>query len=156
MDTPVPPKKVIDKRSNSTLIQETLTNRQRLTAYEKRTEKVPVELDMEPELPEPVEYLINILYDVGPILSGATDLRALQYSDLQAWVSVCSIKLEGWEARLILNFSHLYLGQFQKTRDGGPVPQIDPTSEDNRLVVANKLRTILDSRVKSTRTKRKR
>ncbi len=155
MDTPVPPKKINDRRSTTNLVQETLTNRQRLNNYEKRTEKSSVELSEEPEPPESFEYLITILYDIGPILSGATDLRALQYTDLEAWKNVCSIKLEGWEARLILNFSYLYLGQYQKTRSGASVPQLDPTSVDNRVVVANKLRTILDSRVKSTR-KRKR
>ncbi len=154
MDTPVPRKKINDKRTESQ--DEALTNRQRLVNYEKRTEKIPVELASEPESPEYLDYLISILYDVGPILSGATDLRSLQYTDLQAWVTVCGIKLEGWEARLLLSFSNLYLGQFQKARDGGSAPQLDPISEDNRQAVDHKLRTILDGRVRSSRKRKKR
>lgn len=117
-------------------------------------DKSTVELSLEPEQPEKLSYLVNILYDVGPILSGAMDLRSLQYSDLQAWISVCGIQLEGWEARLILRFSNIYLDQYQKAREGGPVPQLDPTSDENRRSVASKIISILDSRVKSTRRKK--
>lgn len=133
-----------------------LTNRQRLLQYEEKTDKATVELSSEPEQPELITYLITILYDIGPVLSGAMDLRSLQYPDIQAWENVCGIKLDGWEARTILRFSNVYLSQFQKARDGGPVPHLGPITEEKRQLVSDKIRMIFDARVKSTRVKGRR
>jgi len=51
-----------------------------------------------PEAPESLEYLIEIYHSVN---TG----EALTFTEIKAWVDLTGVRLEGWEAKLLIRMN---------------------------------------------------
>jgi len=66
--------------------------------------------DYQPDMP-PVdaEYLLGILWEVGPVLSSGGYPCAITHEELRAWQANIGVTLQPWEIRFLHRLSALYL-----------------------------------------------
>lgn len=62
----------------------------------------------------PVPYLTDWLFEIGPVLSGGMGARPLELGDLPAWEHFTGIELDAWEARTIVRLSAAFSAQRHK------------------------------------------
>ena len=67
--------------------------------------------DAQPDIPAagPGAYLVDHLFDAGPLVSTGQGSAALSWRDMAAWQSGTGIELQPWEARIVRALSHVYL-----------------------------------------------
>lgn len=72
-----------------------------------------------PEMPEIVagRYLIDYLFDVGPVVSGSMGSGPVTSKNLIPWMEEQGLSLQPWEARFIRRLSQEYLAESQKATD---------------------------------------
>ena len=102
----------------------------------------------QPDLP-PVglgAYLLEHLFDAGPLISTGQGSAALNWRDLAAWQVGTGIELQPWEARIVRALSHVYLGSATAAKHPDcPAPYAEAPAPDQRTRVANSLRAIFAS-----------
>lgn len=68
----------------------------------------------EPDMPEcDAMHIIEYLFELGPIMSGAMSGAALTHSEIAAWQSNTGVRLQSWEARFLRQLSMDYLIESQ-------------------------------------------
>lgn len=68
----------------------------------------------------PVEagnYLVDYLFEVGPVMSGGMGAMVVTHEELQAWQRNTGIDLQPWEARGLRRLSAEYLGESRRGED---------------------------------------
>jgi hypothetical protein len=104
--------------------------------------------DAQPDIPPAGlgAYLLEHLFDAGPIVNTAQGSAALGWQDLQAWQHGTGIELQPWEARIVRALSHAYLGSAVAARAPDcPAPYTEAPTPDQRTHVANTLRSIFSA-----------
>lgn len=61
--------------------------------------------------PGPAEYLLDIFFDVGPVLYTPMGEAPFGYDQLVAWQSCSGVQLTPWEARILRDLSLAYAGE---------------------------------------------
>ena len=68
-------------------------------------------------------YLIQYLFDVGPIEAGGMGAAPLSHAEIQAWQCNTGIELTAWEAGMMRDLSKAYLSMsHDATRPSCPAP----------------------------------
>jgi len=71
-------------------------------------------------------YLIEYLFDVGPVTHGGMGDAPLSHLELNAWQQNIGIELQPWEVRVMHRLSLEYLSESQKaTAYDAPAPWTD-------------------------------
>lgn len=69
----------------------------------------------QPEMPEAdALYIIDYLFDVGPVMSGSMGTGPVTHGELRAYQENTGVELQPWEATFIRRLSAEYIGQSQK------------------------------------------
>ena len=98
--------------------------------------------DWEPDMP-PLDagaFLLGVLFEVGPVLSGAMGPAPLSHSELRAWMDNCGVELQPWEARALRRLSIDYLVE-SNTAEKADAPA--PWGDVGRLFNAANLRDMV-------------
>lgn len=101
--------------------------------------------DAQPDIPAagPGAYLVDHLFDAGPLVSTGQGSAALSWRDMAAWQSGTGIELQPWEARIVRALSHVYLSSAIAAKSPDcPAPYAEAPAPDQRTRVANSLRAI--------------
>jgi len=95
---------------------------------------------IQPELPpNPLPYITEWLFEVGPTSPGGMGPTAIGWRDLQAWQTLTGVDLMPWEARILRRLSVDFLHEAQDaTKPDHPAPWISET-ERNREAVSRKV-----------------
>lgn len=72
-----------------------------------------------PDMPpvECGEYLLNYLFEIGPVLHGGMGGIPLTNAEIDAWQRNMSIRLSPWESRALHHLSRIYLAEHQAASD---------------------------------------
>lgn len=68
---------------------------------------------------EYAEYLLNYLFEVGPILSDGMGSSKLTNTELRHWQDNIGLRLYPWEARFIVRLSGDYLAETHRATEYG-------------------------------------
>jgi hypothetical protein len=101
--------------------------------------------DAQPDIPAagPGAYLVDYLFDAGPLVSTGQGSAALSWRDMAAWQSGTGIELQPWEARIVRALSHVYLSSSIAAKHPDcPAPYAEAPAPDQRTRVANTIRSI--------------
>lgn len=86
-------------------------------------------------------YLLDHLFDAGPLVSTGQGSAALSWRDMAAWQSGTGIDLQPWEARIVRALSHVYLSSATAAKHPDcPAPYAEAPAPDERARVANTIR----------------
>lgn len=90
-------------------------DKQQASRFERATsDGVAIEFPwVEPEL----TYLLDYLYDVGPILRNTAGNAPLSCAELLAWERLAGVELQPWESKLLRRLSGEYLGMANRATD---------------------------------------
>lgn len=98
----------------------------------------------EPELP-PVDlgYLVEYLFEVGPVMQGGFGPVALTHGELRAWQDNVGLELQPWECRALIVLSKAYCAELAAATDPvAPAPWVPPeVAPVDRARVADSLRS---------------
>lgn len=87
------------------------------------------------------EYLINYLFEVGPVLSDSMGSARVTNTELRNWQENIGLRLHPWESRFILRLSGDYLSESHKaTTHGCPAPY------QNELAQADKSLSVISTK----------
>lgn len=90
-----------------------------------------------------VEYLVDILFEVGPTMASGMGELPLSHSELLAWMSNSGIELHPWESSMLRRLSRDYLASsVNAVRRDCPAPWAPRGDDINKDVVAKKIRAI--------------
>lgn len=80
--------------------------------------------DYRPDMPplDGADYIINHLFDVGPVVNTGMGCIALRSEHLLAWQQETGIRLSGWEARTLRRLSNEYMGESRRAEKRGCQP----------------------------------
>lgn len=59
-------------------------------------------------------YLIEYLWEVGPVMPGAMSAAPVTHEELRAWAELTGIELRPWEARFVRRLSRDYAAEGQR------------------------------------------
>ena len=91
-------------------------------------------------------YLVDYLFDAGPVVHTAGGSAPLGWQDLQAWQHGTGRELQPWEARIVRALSHAFLSSAIAAKAPDcPAPYTEEPTPDQRTVVANTLRSIFSA-----------
>lgn len=110
LDATLKPPKRSKPRSPSQDEQPSITRRRKL-----RDDGVAHEM---PD-PGPAEYLLDILFDVGPVHSTGMGEVPIGYEQLAAWERVQGLRLSPWESRTLRDLSIVYCHEKAVSGDPG-------------------------------------
>lgn len=100
-------------------------------------------------------YLIEILFEVGPCSPvGMGGHKAIDETDLAAWMSNQNVKLKPWEAKAIRQLSREYAAMLsQSVEPNTPPPWVDPSvmTEERRAKIAKAMSNWADQINSKTR-----
>ena len=82
-------------------------------------------------------YLLDFLYEVGPVLHCGMGDVPLTHEELRAWQSNVGLSLAPWEIRILRRLSLDYLIQSQQSTKPECVPPYGPMAQ--RVAVAKKI-----------------
>jgi hypothetical protein len=103
------------------------------------------EKGLQPDLPSAglAAYLVDYLFEAGPVVSNAMGAQPLGWPDLAAWQQGTGIELQPWEARALRHLSTVYLASAQaaQAHDCPPPWSCDP-DPDRRDLIGNALKNI--------------
>lgn len=120
------------KRKNlSALESEPVPRRKKIEANGGEIVMPPVEIGA---------YLIDHLWDVGPVGSSGMGASTLTYAELSAWQRCAGIELQPWELRIFRLLSADYVMESkQAEKPECPPPFNAPTVEFDRAIVAKQV-----------------
>jgi len=96
-------------------------------------------------------YLVNLLFEAGPVLSGGMGASSLTHSEILAYQANTGTRLTAWEAREIRRLSRVYLDEAHKAEEPDcPQPyQAEQTPETKAQIsakVQNAFRMLIATR----------
>lgn len=83
-----------------------------------------------PPVPFEAHYLIDALFDVGPVQSSGMSEGAISHLELQAWQQNNGIRLNWWEVSTIRQLSKEYAVQLSKRDRNEPRPYMSAAEMD--------------------------
>lgn len=85
----------------------------------------------EPKFP-PIscEYLVKILFEVGPSMQGGMGAAKLTEEELRAWQANTGITLSPWESRTLRRLSVEWITEAQRAEDPGCSSPLDEPAEE--------------------------
>jgi hypothetical protein len=101
-----------------------------------------------PDMPplEAGEYLVNYLFEIGPVMAAGMGAGPITNQELSAWQRNTGIELRSWEARFICRLSSEYLGESRRAQAANaPAPWESKVTTEERREVAFDLRDSLRS-----------
>jgi len=104
--------------------------------------------DAQPDIPPAGlgAYLVQYLFDAGPVAHAGQGAVPLGWQDLQAWQQGTGIELQPWEARIVRTLSHAFVASSIAARAPDcPAPYTEAPTPDQRTHVANTLRSIFSA-----------
>lgn len=112
------------------------------------------EQDIDPDRPPiDAQYLIDYLFDAGPVLAGGMALAALDHAALRAWQQNTGIRLTPWQVRTLRHLSGEYVAMLNDAKEPDcPSPWQPEIDEPDRGEVGKKVQTALRT-LMSTRPK---
>jgi len=102
--------------------------------------------DAEPPPPPPLGefgYLINWLFEVGPIINGGMGQSPLSFQEIKAWNDLMGINLTGNEAIILHKLSSVYLSEYQHRELNRSCPSDNEYIEDTRKKVSGQFQALL-------------
>lgn len=95
---------------------------------------------IEPELPpNPLPYITEWLFEVGPTSPGGMGPAAVSWRDLEAWRALAGVDLMPWEAKLLRRLSTDFVNELHDAKKPDcPAPWASET-ERNRDAVSRKV-----------------
>lgn len=110
---------------------------------------------IEPDRPEcDAQYLLDYLYDVGPVVTGGMGAAPLDHAALQAWQQNTGIVLSPWQVKTLRRASADFAAMLTDAKEPDCPSPWQPDSEevDRQEVgkkVQNAFRTLLSTRPKN-------
>lgn len=101
-----------------------------------------------PELPPPGPgvYLVDYLFEAGPVTANAMGPQPLGWSDLAAWQASVGVALQPWELRALKRLSTVYLASAQAAQAYDcPPPWSTEPAPDERAHISRALSSIFKS-----------
>jgi hypothetical protein len=83
------------------------------------------------------QYLLDFLYEVGPVMQGDMGMKSLTHEELRNWQDNIGLCLSPWEVRTLFNLSREYGVQAQRSVKSDCVPPYGPIA--HRAAVAKKI-----------------
>jgi len=96
----------------------------------------------QPELPpldEGGKYLVDYLFEVGPVESGGLGAGPVTHRELYFWQLDIGLELDPWEIRMLRRLSIAYLQQHTKSVKGDCKPPWDVEEARDHAVVAKSM-----------------
>ena len=89
-------------------------------------------------------YLIDYLFEVGPVSTNGMGIGAVSFSEMDAWQSLCGHDLTPWEAITLKSMSAAYVQEAHKAESPtAPPPWIEVPDEEKRERMAKHVRSVL-------------
>lgn len=111
-------------------------NRSRLALMEGRPPPLPKV--------EACGYLIDYLFEVGPVQSNGMGAMVVSFEELQAWQRLCQHTLEPWEVLTLRSMSQAFANEAQTASEpNAPPPWIELPSDEKRRDIAKRARAAL-------------
>ena len=99
-----------------------------------------------PPLPE-VEacgYLIDYLFEVGPVQSNGMGAMPVSFEELCAWQTLCHHSLDPWEVLTLRSMSAAYAQEAQTAdQPNAPPPWLEVPTAESRAAIAAHVRSVL-------------
>lgn len=98
-------------------------------------------------------YLLDYLFEVGPVMAGGMGHAPLTFQELTAWQERIGIRLSPWEARTLrlLSMAYISASHEAEARDCPPPWIPKRMSEQQREIVSRKIESALGARAKAKR-----
>lgn len=94
-------------------------------------------------------YLVNYLFEVGPVGYGAMGPVPLSHLELAAWQANTGIELEAWEARALRRLSIEYVSASNAAQPfDAPPPYVEAPVHEQRAAVSRAVGDIFGSRAR--------
>lgn len=96
-------------------------------------------------------YLVDYLFDAGPMTHTGMGPAPLSHLDLRAWQDNCGVPLQPWEVRALRRLSVDYTAAAQAAADpDAPAPYVPAVlSDERRAEVARKLKAAFGARTRA-------
>lgn len=100
----------------------------RIAVYKRREEAG--EYVSQLEMPELLsfEYIVEYLFEAGPVSSNGFGPEPLSWLELEAWAHLAQVNLDSWEARTLRKLSEHYSAQLVKSAD----PKCRPPGQEEQ------------------------
>lgn len=97
-----------------------------------------------PALDPALLFIVEILFDAGPVSASSMGASPLSWQEIQAWQRCAGVSLHPWQSRLIRKLSSEYLAESQ-TADAhdAPPPWARETQADQRAAIAKHIRNVI-------------
>lgn len=93
------------------------------------------------------KHLIDMLFDVGPLMATGMGPTALSYGELAAWATMTGAYVAPWQARLLRGLSRAYLAELTQAEDPmRPPPWSEEPAADRRKVLSVQIGAALRAR----------
>lgn len=127
---------------------------------ESRWELLSIENSPLLELPETegAEYLLDYLFEVGPMNTLGMGPSPITYTDIKHWSEITNTHISPLDAHLLRHLSREYVSQFNASKENNaPAPALEDqkTIEEQRSTVVSKFKAFAQSK-NSANKKRKR
>lgn len=97
-----------------------------------------------PKLPHEVAFIVEMLFEAGPVTSSGDGSIPLTWQALTAWQDALGVSLPLWQLRLLRKLSLEYLSQHRAAAEpDAPMPWKTTTTPSRRAKVADNVRGIL-------------
>lgn len=129
---------------SKTAKRSTNTSMQAASATTSRVQKMQAQ-GIVPEMPDPgpAAYLVDWLFDAGPVSPGGMGPGVLAWADMSTWARINGIALQPWEARTLRHLSGAYIAA---SREGeahdAPAPYSTEPTPEHRDRISQRLRAI--------------
>lgn len=101
------------------------------------------DVDM-PRLDTTLHFLVQLLFDAGPVSGTGQGTVPLSWADLDAWQRMTGVSLPPWQLRLLRRLSGEYLSESNAaTQDDAPPPWERNLTTARRGKVAGHIRNVL-------------
>ena len=82
-------------------------------------------------------YIVNYLFEIGPVLPAGMGSGPITASEIEAWQRLLGLELQPWEVRLLLRLSREYLSESHSaTERGRPAPWQSGDVQPERIIAA--------------------
>lgn len=79
-----------------------------------RRRSIEASLDGPCDLPDGYEYIVEWLFEVGPVMAGGYGPTVLTFTEIAAWAALRKITLTDWDAAALRQTSTAYLSEINR------------------------------------------
>lgn len=96
--------------------------------------------------------MLEYLFELGPVIADSMGRRPIHFSDIGPWSAHSGPSLTAWEARTLVNMSHMYMLGLQTGERGEPIPLYDD-DDSRRQSIAEKIKMAFTKRAGGVKRK---